>query len=138
MHPPNLVHCVTHSTNPNQGRAPVGQEVKELVRGTRDALGTGFLGSLESFLVYLQTLMHFCERFARDARATAAMLVRLPGPVGLDEHCQGHAAPLPLLPTPSCLPGYGGSGARLHMAGPEQADPRAKATEGISRGQGCM
>jgi len=61
-------------------RAGARQEVKELVRGTRDALGTGFLGSLESFLAYLQTLMHFCERFARDEAATAAMLVRRPPP----------------------------------------------------------
>ena len=85
------------------------------MRGTRDALGTGFLGSLESFLVYLQTLMHFCERFARDARATAAMLVRPPGPGGLDNHCPGHAAPLLLLPPlPVCLGMVRGLGEAAH------------------------
>ncbi|KAK9838454.1 hypothetical protein WJX81_000210 [Elliptochloris bilobata] len=50
------------------------QDMKEMVRGAGDALAMGFLGSLESFLTYLQALMHFCERFARDEAATAAML----------------------------------------------------------------
>ena len=50
--------------------------MKELVRSAGDALSIGFLGSLESFLTYLQALMHFCESFARDERATKAMLVR--------------------------------------------------------------
>lgn len=52
------------------------QDVKELVRSAGDALSIGFLGSLESFLTYLQALMHFCESFARDEKATKAMLVR--------------------------------------------------------------
>ena len=52
------------------------QDVKELVRSAGDALSMGFLGSLESFLTYLQALMHFCECFARDDAATRAMLVR--------------------------------------------------------------
>ena len=53
------------------------QDVKELVRSAGDALSIGFLGSLGSFLTYLQALMHFCETFARDEEATKAMLVRL-------------------------------------------------------------
>lgn len=52
------------------------QDVKELVRSAGDALSIGFLGSLESFLTYLQALMHFCESFARDEKATKAMQVR--------------------------------------------------------------
>jgi len=79
-----------HRRRFRRARTDARQEVKELVRGTRDALGTGFLGSLESFLAYLQTLMHFCERFARDEAATAAMLVRRPRPAIPQRrvHCQ--------------------------------------------------
>ena len=46
------------------------------MRSAGDALSIGFLGSLESFLTYLQALMHFCESFARDEKATKAMQVR--------------------------------------------------------------
>ena len=49
------------------------QEVKELVRGTRQAVGSEFLGSLESFLVYLESLMEYCKLFLADADAEAAM-----------------------------------------------------------------
>ncbi|KAK9902751.1 hypothetical protein WJX75_004835 [Coccomyxa subellipsoidea] len=49
------------------------QEVKELVRGTREAVGYNFLGSLESFLVYLDSLMKYCELFLEDSEAAAIM-----------------------------------------------------------------
>lgn len=51
------------------------QEVKELVRGTREAVGNNFLGSLESFLVYLDSLMKYCELFLEDSEAAAVMKV---------------------------------------------------------------
>ncbi len=51
------------------------QEVKELVRGTREAVGNNFLGSLESFLVYLDSLMKYCELFLEDTKITAIMKV---------------------------------------------------------------
>lgn len=51
------------------------QEVKELVRGTREAVGSNFLGSLESFLVYLDSLMKYCELFLEDEEAKAVMKV---------------------------------------------------------------
>lgn len=54
-----------------------GQEVKELVRGTREAVGSNFLGSLESFLVYLDALMKYCELFLEDRQAEAAMKVHM-------------------------------------------------------------
>ena len=46
------------------------------MRGTRDAVGNNFLGSLESFLVYLETLVGYCELFLEDAAAEAAMKAR--------------------------------------------------------------
>ncbi|CAL8466391.1 g5927 [Coccomyxa elongata] len=49
------------------------QEVKELVRGTRETVGNNFLGSLESFLVYLDSLMKYCELFLEDTKITAIM-----------------------------------------------------------------
>ena len=52
------------------------QEVKELVRGTRDAVGNNFLGSLESFLVFLECLTAYCEHFMADTAAQAAMQAR--------------------------------------------------------------
>jgi len=51
------------------------QEVKELVRGTRQAVGSNFLGSLESFLVYLESLMDYCKMFLADSAAEAVMKV---------------------------------------------------------------
>lgn len=51
------------------------QEVKELVRGTRQAVGSNFLGSLESFLVYLESLMEYCKLFLADETAEAVMKV---------------------------------------------------------------
>lgn len=54
-----------------------GQEVKELVRGTREAVGSNFLGSLESFLVYLDSLMKYCELFLEDRQVEAAMKVHM-------------------------------------------------------------
>ena len=58
----------------------ITQEVKELVRGTRDAVGSNFLGSLESFLVYLESLMAYCELFLEDSAAEAAMKARYCAP----------------------------------------------------------
>ncbi|CAL5226001.1 g8804 [Coccomyxa viridis] len=49
------------------------QEVKELVRGTRQAVGSNFLGSLESFLVYLESLMGYCRLFLADKTAETVM-----------------------------------------------------------------
>ncbi|CAK0783984.1 hypothetical protein CVIRNUC_007187 [Coccomyxa viridis] len=49
------------------------QEVKELVRETRQAVGSEFLGSLESFLVFLESLMEYCKLFLADTAAEAAM-----------------------------------------------------------------
>ena len=51
------------------------QEVKELVRGTRQAVGSNFLGSLESFLVYLESLMGYCRMFLADSAAESIMKV---------------------------------------------------------------
>lgn len=51
------------------------KEVKELVRGTRQAVGSNFLGSLESFLVYLESLMGYCRMFLADSAAEAVMKV---------------------------------------------------------------
>ena len=51
------------------------QEVKELVRGTRQAVGSNFLGSLESFLVYLESLMGYCRLFLADKTAETVMKV---------------------------------------------------------------
>lgn len=46
-----------------------------MVRGTREAVGNNFLGSLESFLVYLDSLMKYCELFLEDSEAAAVMKV---------------------------------------------------------------
>ena len=54
---------------------PSLQEVKELVRGTRQAVGSNFLGSLESFLVYLESLMGYCRLFLADKAAENVMKV---------------------------------------------------------------
>ena len=54
------------------------QEVKELVRGTRQAVGSNFLGSLESFLVYLESLMGYCRLFLADKAAEKVMKVCAP------------------------------------------------------------
>ena len=43
------------------------------MRGTRQAVGSEFLGSLESFLVYLESLMEYCKLFLADTAAEAAM-----------------------------------------------------------------
>ena len=53
----------------------LSQEVKELVRGTRQAVGSNFLGSLESFLVYLESLMEYCKLFLADTAVEAIMKV---------------------------------------------------------------
>ncbi len=52
------------------------QEVKELVRGTRQAVGSNFLGSLESFLVYLESLMEYCKLFLADTAVETVMKVQ--------------------------------------------------------------
>ena len=57
----------------SQGWRSPGQEVKELVRETRQAVGSEFLGSLESFLVFLESLMEYCKLFLADTAAEAAM-----------------------------------------------------------------
>ena len=56
--------------------------MKELVRGTRQAVGSNFLGSLESFLVYLESLMGYCRMFLADSAVEKVMKVR-----ATLEHC---------------------------------------------------
>ena len=51
-----------------------------MVRDTRAAVGNNFLGSLESFLAYLDALMSYCELFLEDEAAGAAMRVPWPLP----------------------------------------------------------
>ncbi len=43
------------------------------MRETRQAVGSEFLGSLESFLVFLESLMEYCKLFLADTAAEAAM-----------------------------------------------------------------
>ena len=43
------------------------------MRETRQAVGSEFLGSLESFLVFLESLMEYCKLFLADKAAEAAM-----------------------------------------------------------------
>jgi hypothetical protein len=66
---------VRSKLEPNLAYARAAQEVKELVRGTRAAVRSAFLGALESFLVYLECLTAYCEAFMRDDVAIAAMKV---------------------------------------------------------------
>ena len=43
------------------------------MRETRQAVGSEFLGSLESFLVFLESLMEYCKLFLADTAVEAAM-----------------------------------------------------------------
>ena len=46
------------------------------MRETRQAVGSEFLGSLESFLVFLESLMEYCKLFLADTAAEEAMKAR--------------------------------------------------------------